>query len=418
MDRRRPIRKGKAWFVLPIFEIQGWNQGIRLSVLVLTVLLFICFAPPSSAQDEIILDLESPVRLSNTSEMRFLEPDPISSLSEVEIQRLNEGMSSSGVPTGNRLFRIYVDLESVSFDDIYRFYRYRFYVKPHSQAVNSPGTLFMVRAQPTGDFQDIVHLVKVHVTRGNERDEGEVKLPLHSFSSASFVEISKQAKPFDVHLASPTTLTIDLTNLLDDLPVQVIGEPEARSEHHEYWKSQPVLTLLAHGQEKLEIPSKGTVQALEMKVEPNPFRALTASLYPLQSGAPHEKVTLTVKHRSGLGGRERTLQVPVNLRFVPSFWGFLIAVAIGSFLGSWVPVLIPQASTEIKSWPKAFLAALVLGLAAEGLGMLLVTGGSKFVLLGFELDPFQVLPAVLIGLLVGISGFKGAEFFETVLKKK
>jgi hypothetical protein len=106
------------------------------------------------------------------------------------------------------------------------------------------------------------------------------------------------------------------------------------------------------------------------------------------------------------------------VRFRPSFWNLALAVLIGAFIGSGLGLLLskkdPAATLE---WYKAMLIALGLGIIAEALGMILVNGNSEFRLLGFELDPYQLLPASLIGVLVGLVGFRSADDFLGLFKK-
>jgi hypothetical protein len=47
--------------------------------------------------------------------------------------------------------------------------------------------------------------------------------------------------------------------------------------------------------------------------------------------------------------------------------------------------------------------------------MVLVQFDSQFRLLGLELDPFQLLPAALIGILMGLLGFKSLEALRKLI---
>jgi hypothetical protein len=100
---------------------------------------------------------------------------------------------------------------------------------------------------------------------------------------------------------------------------------------------------------------------------------------------------------------------------VPSIWGLFLAVSAGSILGSLVPALIGKRS--FNGWHKAALAALFLAIIVESVALVLVNFDSEFRLLGVNLDPSQLLPASVIGALVGMGGFRSAEDLESLLKK-
>ncbi|HEV7766326.1 MAG TPA: hypothetical protein VGQ76_15080, partial [Thermoanaerobaculia bacterium] len=103
----------------------------------------------------------------------------------------------------------------------------------------------------------------------------------------------------------------------------------------------------------------------------------------------------------------RELAIAVPVRFVP--WPpFLFFVAI---VGAFVGTLVPPAARKRK-WKdfwRAVATAVIVTVIVQAFAMVLVANNSEFRLLGFELDPFQMLPATLLGVLIGLGGFKSLE---------
>jgi hypothetical protein len=156
--------------------------------------------------------------------------------------------------------------------------------------------------------------------------------------------------------------------------------------------------------------------AVVLNLRPNPWHALGASIFPLAPDQPHETLTLYVNYDSP-GGIPGTLEIPVAIRYHPSFWSLILSVLVGAAVGSLLAQLVMAKNVDGMKWYRAFAVALLASGIAEVLGIMLVYGGSEFRLFGFELDPYQLLPVAAVGALVGLVGFRNADSFLKLFQK-
>jgi hypothetical protein len=148
---------------------------------------------------------------------------------------------------------------------------------------------------------------------------------------------------------------------------------------------------------------------LTLHLEPAPGRAFVKALFARDRKKEHDSVGLSIDYDTQWGLR-RTLEVQVPVRFVP--WPPLLFLAVGSgtLFGSMAPVLAGR--RKRVRWPKAFAASLVTGILVELIAILLVQLNSEVRILGFDLDPFQLLPALLIGIVAGLMGFRSLDLVK------
>jgi len=298
----------------------------------------------------------------------------------------------------------------------YGYFIYPVYVHPNGG--QGQRCAFRVQVLPSGTFIDKMQDVTFHVGEGAQLEDGLVRIPLYNFVYAKSIlqgHAGDQLSP--VSLSGSTTLDVTLNNTLSDLPIGLYPEVMVSPGHGSYWQGTP--------QAAVHIPrSNSTVldagQSLDgavvLDLRPNPWHALGASIFPLAPGKAHETLTLYVSYDSP-GGVPGTLEIPVAIRFSPSFWSLILSVFVGAIAGSLLAQL-GKTSVDGMKWYKAFVVALLCAGIAEVLGIMLVYGGSEFRLFGFELDPYQLLPVGAIGALVGLVGFRNADDFLKLLKKQ
>ena len=367
------------------------------------------------ADASLTLTLPPSVRLANGGEVSFVEPLPLDRPGPDELNRLNSAILTDGILTHDRHFRVYVDINSISVDLQHRFYRYEFYVKPETQLGSGSGTAFLVRASPAGGFDDCYSSVKFEVKMGTLSDGGELELPVHSLAQRDFLTVpTDQSTPYSANLSSPSTIVIPIKNRLPDIGLLVERNVTANPSHPEYWKVSPVASVQDNGAGSVQLAGGGQT-AVRLTLQPVPFRALTASVYPLKSGMPHESVQLKVSYKAADGGSARTLDFSVPVRFVPNIWTLMLAVIIGALTGSFGSLLDPKRVKGTTAWLATLFWSVVLSLVAEIVGAVLVAGGSKFVLFGFDLNPFEMLPAALIGLLIGLTGVRSTQKLREIV---
>jgi hypothetical protein len=279
--------------------------------------------------------------------------------------------------------------------------------------------VFRVQANPSGTFVDQRADIAFHVKEGaGPSDDGTVTIPLHNSSYKQPILKAETPTPFaSVSLSGKYPVTVKISNLLPDLPVTMNGIT-ATPENPGYWQVPPQADLhfSQSGTNELQ-PRQALDTGIEVTLVPNRWRALGASIFPIGPNKAQETVHLSIAFNTP-GGIPGTLEAALPLRFRPSFWNLAFSVFIGALIGSGLGLLFPKKdSGSSPKWYKAIPTALGLGIICEALGMILVNGNSEFRLLGFELDPYQLMPASLIGVLVGLVGFRSAEDFLKVFKK-
>jgi hypothetical protein len=309
---------------------------------------------------------------------------------------------------------VFVDMSRTS--PLYGSFVYVFYVAKQGAAPTSQICSFRVLENPSGSFVDQVADVSFHVKDGNTAEDGTIRIPVYNSAFQSDLQ-TEATKPFaTVSLSGSSSVPIKLTNLLD-LPVPV-DDITATPEHLAYWQVPPHAVFQPSPPNATALGSRQSLDTgIELAVVPNRWHALGPSIFPLAREKEQETVHLNVDFHTP-GGVPRTIEVPVPLRFRPSFWNLALAVCIGALIGSLLALLLPKKkSSQSPAWYKAVMIAIGFGITAEAVTMILVNGNSEFRLFGFELDPYQLMPASLIGLLVGLKGFRSADDFLNLFKK-
>jgi hypothetical protein len=333
---------------------------------------------------------------------------------DVEPAPSPESLQQMSQATGTSHYSLFVDITKTSF--FYGSFVYPFYVAKTSSTPQLQMCVFRVQATPSGVFVDQMADVTVHIkNEGGEIEDGSVTVPLHNSSYREPILRAEPPSPFaSVSLSGQYPVAVKISNLLHDLPVSLTAI-RVSVDHPTEWQVQPQgrFNLSQAGQLQ---PGQTLDAGVEVNLVPNRWHALGASIFPIAPDKAQETVHLSIDFNTP-GGIPGTLEVPLTLRFKPSFWNLAFAVVIGALVGSGVGLLFPTGGDRLQ-WYKAVPIAIALGIIAEVVGMILVNGNSEFRLLGFELDPYQLLPASLVGVLVGLAGFRSADAFLGMFKKK
>ena len=316
-------------------------------------------------------------------------------------------------------YLVYVDLANSPPPNLGSFV-YSFIVQPKIPP-GARACQFLVRAQPTGNFIDQIAEVTYYVSEGNQSETSSIRIPVHSARYSKPILESHPLEPIGkVGLRSETTILLSLANLLPDIPLEMGSEVRVVPENPGNWKKAaqaPRATIeLPPAQKNILGAGQKIDTAIHLVLDPDPWHALGASMFPLEKGKPHETIHVNFDYRVP-GGGAATLEIPVPVRFTPSFWSLLVAVLIGSAAGSLAGYWLLGGSAG-RPWYVALLIGLFFGCLAELIGMVLVGyGNSSLRLFGFDLDPFQILPTLLVGALVGVAGFRKADDFLKLFGK-
>lgn len=265
---------------------------------------------------------------------------------------------------------------------------------------------FRFAARPLGTFVDQRALISVTIEDGERTTDGEIEIVLRNTDRAPhYLAAAVSKAPASVRLAGVSQIWLHLKNELPDVPLEIGREIRVLGPESLFRNTRVEIHIDSH------LGAGANVQrALEIEVTPVPHRAIGQSCLPPGS-EEDEALTLLVPYRTR-GGIDRTLVVPVTVRFKPSIWSLIFIVMFGGVIGSMVPPLVWKRRRKAALWFKAALVAALLAFIVEIAGISLQT---ELKVRGHTLDPYQLLPAFLIGLFVGAFGFKGLEGLQLIL---
>lgn len=300
-------------------------------------------------------------------------------------------------------FVLYFDPTLIEPGRFGKFFDYTFYV---GVAGRNPAEWYTCSTQvfTQGGFLDHSETAHFFIHVGNTTDDGLLDVPIHGIANRDFIEITPVTIPAKVDLSQSAGIDLSLHSLLADQDLLVEPEVQVAASHPGYWKDT------AHV--KLEEPSSkdairvhpGDPTTVRLRLDPKKLPALLATLTSVKPDAGHETVNIVVSYRSDMGGVNRLKRANIVVRFVPSVISLLTALFLGSLTGTVGAQLLPNAWKGWYAMGQNAARGIVFSFIAELFAMLLVALGSKFVLVQFDLDPWQFLPVFFIGL--GVSGGK------------
>jgi hypothetical protein len=300
------------------------------------------------------------------------------------------------VPTKANAFFLYFDPSLIEPARFGKFFDYTFHL---AVAGVEPPVWYSCGTQvyTQGAFLDRSETAHFTVRIGNVTDDGALDVPLHSIASRDFLEITTATKPAKVDLSQSAGIELSLHNLLPDQDLLVEPSVQATASHPDYWISTANVKLQDAMAKDIIRIHPGDTSLVRLQLEPRKLTTLLSTLGSVKPDAVHENVTAVISYRSDLGGVQRTKPVNVVVRFVPSLVSLIVALLAGSLIGTLAAQFLP--GTWKGYYPMAQRAArgIVFSFVAELFAMFLVAHGSKFVILQFDLDPWQFLPAFFLG---------------------
>lgn len=333
-------------------------------------------------------------------------------------------------------FRVCADLARIG-PAKFTGFEYPFYVVDHT-GDSSRVTRFLFLEFPRGRFFDRQKPVQFVVqdvdeppgsdgeSAAGQAETGTITLPLHAVRSAQYLDVHTDKPIQKVSLGGGESIWLSVESHLEDLPL-VLDSVEATPTEETLWRSVEVSWDGEEGKPgarslPLRIDAgQGPARLVKIVVSPSPLNALWHSLDPFPS-APggdasaangngealhgiHDRILVTLAYHS-TGGNVRYLHYEIPVRFVPSVPGLILAVALGALVGCAIPPLLGK--RRWKHWWRAAIAALLIAFCVELLAMVLWNFNSRVKVLGFDVDPYQLVQVVLLGVFVGFGGYRGA----------
>jgi len=319
------------------------------------------------------------------------------------------------VPTKTNAFFLYFDPSLIEPARFGKFFDYTFHI---AVAGANPPVWYTCGTQvyTQGAFLDRSETAHFTVHIGNAIDDGALDVPLHSIASRDFIEVTSVTKPAKVDLSQATGIELALHSLLADQDLLVEPSVQATASHPGYWVSTSDVKLeYALSKDVIRIHPGDTLH-VRLQLQPQKLPTLLATLGSVKPDAAHESVTAVLSYRSDLGGVLRTKPVNIVVRFTPSLISLVVALFAGSLVGTLAAQFLPGTWKGFYAMGQRAARGIVFSFVAELFAMLLVALGSKFVLLQFDLDPWQFLPVFFIGF--AISGGKEVLSYIGLMKQQ
>lgn len=351
--------------------------------------------PVASAQTLPALHVR-PLEITKDSGVTFPIPDGVIDGSH-DARQLDDS-------TAKGLFAFDVDISNLRWAEDCRCLRhYVFYVRPRGTNVT---TRFKVKARPVGRFQDRWEPVSFDMEYGNTRDTGTVRLPFLAQSPETDLLVqSNRDQIQEVNLHGARRLRFVLHNPLPDAAIAVQLPPVLRGDETLWRTIAPESTQAS----TVTIPG-GRQRTIDVIVQPEPVAAARASLPPSLPTKVHTTIEAEFGYsNASVQGRADVLLGTAKVRFAPGLGVLLIALLAGVSLGAALAFVVPRLARPGTKRVRFIASALLAALVLELVGMFLVAQNSRFVLFGFDLDPWQTLPTALVGIGAGILGSRVAD---------
>ena len=373
-------------------------------LLVLTASLFLLAREAAAVEHVLVFD-----DVKKTDLQANFQSDCVATQPPANFQRLQR------VPTKTNAFFLYFDPSLIEPARFGKFFDYTFHI---AVAGANPPVWYSCGTQvyTQGAFLDRSETAHFIVHVGNVTDDGALDVPLHSIASHDFIEITSVTKPAKVDLSQSTGIELSLHSLLSDQDLLVEPSVQATASHPGYWVSTSNVKLeYALSKDVIRL-RPGETSLVRLHLEPRKLPTLLATLGSVKPDAAHETVTAVISYKSDLGGVLRTKPVNVIVRFVPSLISLIVALFAGSLVGTIAAQFLPGTWKGFYAMGHKAARGIVFSFVAELFAMLLVALGSKFVILQFDLDPWQFLPVFFIGF--AISGGKEVLSYIGLVKQQ
>lgn len=297
--------------------------------------------------------------------------------------------------TDDQAYRLFVDVDSIQ---QVRFNAFTLTAYLVSVKDATRGSLkFQITGNPTGSFQDAPVRVSFHVKNGSSSVMGGILMPVYNATKTELLLVEKQNEPAYVSVSGATQIQIPLGDVADALPVSVT-EAAVSEGCPKCWTR--ISSLMNEKHPLLVNP--GTSANLLIDLFPNSLPALLQGALVLKPDVPHDTLSVILTYHTVPGGADREQTVLARVRFGPGLLGLALALCGGITLGLAAKYLLTgNLGKGNERTVHAILSALVLGLIAEFVGIMLTAyGNSKVVLFGLDIDPRQLFPAFILATLV------------------
>jgi hypothetical protein len=297
--------------------------------------------------------------------------------------------------TDDQAYRLCIDLASIQQVRFNTFTLTAYLV--HGQGEAPEAYRYQITGNPAGLFRDSPVRVSFHVKTGASSLSGSILMPVYNATSGNLLGVEKQSDLAYVSVSGTTPLQIALSNVADTLPISVT-DVAVSEDCPKCWTS---VASTVNAQNPLAV-DPGTTVELPLSLSPSTIPALLQGALAIKSDVPHDTLAVTLTYHTLPGGMDRRQTVLARVRFGPGLFGLALALCGGIALGLAAKYLLTgKLGNDNERAVHAILSALVLGIVAEFVGIMLTAyGNSRLVLFGLDIDPRQLFPAFILAMLV------------------
>jgi hypothetical protein len=297
--------------------------------------------------------------------------------------------------TDDKSFRLCIDTDSIQ---QLRFNAFTF-TAYLADAKSSPQKVFkfQVTGNPSGSFRDSPVRVSFHVKSAAAASAGIIQmLPVYNATKTDLLLVDDEKEPEYVS-TDKTPIQISLANAPDSLAI-AITDVSVTQGCPKCWK-HIISTVTDKAPLNIET---GTKANLPIELNANSVPALLHGALVIRPDIPHDTLSFTVTYHTVPGGADRKQTIPYKVRFGPGILGLSLAVCCGIGLGLAAKYLLTDSvGKKGERALHAVLTALVLGIIAEFIGVMMTSyGDSKLIVFDLDIDPRQVFPAFILAVLV------------------
>lgn len=267
----------------------------------------------------------------------------------------------------------------------------------HGQGPAPEAYRYQITGNPAGLFRDSPVRVSFHVKMGTSSLAGSILMPVYNATSGNLLGVEKQTDLAYVSVSGTTPLQITLNNVADTLPISVT-DVAVTEDCPKCWTS---VTSTVNAQSPLVV-DPGTTVTLPLSLSPSTIPALLQGALAIKSDVPHDTLAVTLTYHTLPGGMDRRQTIQARVRFGPGLFGLAMALCGGIALGLAAKYLLTgKLGNDNERAVHAVLSALVLGIVAEFVGIMLTAyGNSRLILFGLDIDPRQLFPTFILAMLV------------------
>ena len=292
--------------------------------------------------------------------------------------------------TRDGAYSLFLDPTSVAPLPIVNSFSFQMTLRANNPA--APACTFTVGEDPVGKFADFLADVTVKIAGSSSAPSiATVRVPVHSAGYEDALELlaDPNSRFVIVHLSDSSPPGILVKNQLSSFPIHITGLTAGPGCVRCWMPASTPFTPVTI--------APGSEARVPLNVQPRMLGAVFATAFILGKDSPHDTLLVNLTYNVDAGGAVTQKQMTVPVRFNPSFWELILAVLMGALFGTLLRLWFDSAHNRLTV--KLALQCLGMAAIAEFICAVAASFDSRVVILGFDMDPRQFIPALIISTL-------------------